>query len=61
MDRLTTTLLAVIAIGVLMTALNPWIKPVEVEASALDDIKSVLYGIKGELSKIYLHLLYMPS
>ena len=28
MDKMTKVLLAVIAIGLLMNALNPWIKPV---------------------------------
>jgi len=47
MDKMTKVLLAIIAIGLLTNALNPWLKPIKAEAAALqsDDNTHKLLGL----------------
>ena len=58
MDKTTKVLLATIAIGLLLNALNPWLKPAKVKAAVLQSdyflqsIDSNLSIIRSDLSSI---------
>ena len=55
MDKMTKVLLAIISIGILMNALNPWLKPMKVKASALqcdDNTHKLLGSIDSKLGII---------
>ena len=58
MDKMTKVLLATIAIGLLLNALNPWLKPAKVKAEVLQSdyflqsIDSNLSIIRSDLSSI---------
>ena len=60
-DRMTKTLLALIALGLLLNALNPWLHPNPAFADVQDlgnlesyviDISSTLRSIRGEVRNI---------
>ena len=64
MDKITKVLLAIIAIGLLMNAVNPWVRPVKAEAAVLQDnyeVVSILEDISLTLSSISLNLSSMES
>ena len=50
-DRMTKGLLALIALALLMNALNPWLRPVPVSAQTADTL-AVLSGIQSSVSGI---------
>ena len=58
MDKITKVLLAIIAFGLLMNAVNPWVRPVKVEAQdyevlrELRDISSTLSSMESDLRRI---------
>ena len=58
MDKITKVILAIIAIGLLMNAVNPWVRPVKVEAQdnevlrELRDISSSVSSIESEVKSI---------
>ena len=58
MDKTTKVLLAIIAIGLWMNVLNPWVRPVKAEAAVLQSdyyllsIDSTLSSMESDLSSI---------
>lgn len=51
-DRVTKALLAAIALGLWVNAVNPWIRPLPAWGNSLGEIYTRLQSLDGDLNKI---------